>query len=63
MVAVSENGVVAEDREVPWVPRALQQGRLDKVGRGKEGNEGWGYRIGPSALPSAIPSALPSAIP
>ena len=59
----TEKGVVAEDREVPWVPRAPQQGRLDKFGRGKKGNEGGGYRIGPSALPSAIPSALPSAIP
>ena len=59
----TEKGVVAEDREVPWVPRAPQQGRLDKCGRGKEGNEGGGYRTGPSALPSAIPSALPSAIP
>ena len=32
----TEKGVVAEDREVP---RAPQQGRLDKCGRGKEGNE------------------------
>ena len=59
----TEKGVVAEDREVPWVPRAPQHGRLDKCGRGKDRNEGGGYRIGPSALPSAIPSALPSAIP